>query len=592
MKKDKRIKMRSIYILLCLFTMTILIASLVFQILMTRLRLEQNAKQLLTSSHSQTEENISLYINNLESLLTSLCYNSSIKNYLQEEDGSRRFELFKEVQTTFSSVALVQNDMLGFTLYNHKGEFLAANGSEYRSVILANTITIPTAITYYTDFPSNSYIGLISSYYVITVPIIDINTSSINTSTNYLGAAVIIMDSSYIEAQLNAISMENSHSMIIDHNQEIILSSKNILDQPKDLILSSQSPKYISVISDLPASGWQLLTFLEKGTIAEDMKPILFFSILSALLIVICMLAFIIITNRYFLNPIISISHFMQQITAKTMNTPGERIIHYQDNNSQSYQELHTMEESMNHMLDSLETQKNNLLLKEKDYYEALLLTNRMEILAYKNQINPHFLYNTLDCIRGIAINKKAPEIVEISQSLSNMFRYVVKGENYVTVNQELEYLKEYETIINYRFMGRLKIFIHCEERAKLCYLPIFILQPIVENGIFHGLERKIGEGHIQIDICVKDESLHIKVVDDGVGMTEKELNETIALCNINENNILNTASTKKIGLSNIAHRLRLFYGKESKINIASTQNEGTSLEIIITARWEVPNDV
>ena len=588
MEAKKQIPMKHVYTVLCMIILTALIISLAYQILNTRGILEQNTQQLLTSSHNQTHDNITLYINNMESLLTSLCYNGSIQEFLLEEDGSRRLRIFKDVQTAFSSVALVQSDMMGFSLYNSNGEFLAANGSEYRAIIQAEKIEIPSSIIYHTIFPPNSYIGYANAYYVITVPIVDIST--INIARSYLGAIVIIMDSSFMKSQIDTIALNNSNTVILDSSGKVLIPS-TIRAEEIDYMLTDDED-YIIVESSLASTGWQLVTFLEKGTITEDVQPILIASIISALLILVCIIIFITLTNQYFLNPVINISRFMQKISENANNNIFSKAVHYRENSNQYYQELHTMEKSINWMLDSLERQKNNLLLKEKEYYETLLLKNRMEVLAYKNQINPHFLYNTLDCIRGIAISKNAMEIAEISQSLSNMFRYVVKGENFVTVSQELEYLKEYETILHYRFMGNIGITVSCDTDAGYCYIPIFILQPIVENGIFHGLERKVGDRRIWLNIFVTDAHLHLKVTDNGIGMTPEDLALAIAICEHPEQSPEQHSYTKKIGLSNIAHRLRIFYGKDSHIRIASTLGEGTCVEIICRAKWEEPENV
>ena len=119
---------------------------------------------------------------------------------------------------------------------------------------------------------------------------------------------------------------------------------------------------------------------------------------------------------------------------------------------------------NLNKMLDEIDTLSKEIQLTQKQKYEIEIAKKQMEISAFRNQINPHFLYNTMECIRAIAFFYKAQEIADISTSLSNMFRYSVKGNDFVTIQDEISHVKEYAKIIELRFMGRMQVTIDTDE--------------------------------------------------------------------------------------------------------------------------------
>jgi len=202
-----------------------------------------------------------------------------------------------------------------------------------------------------------------------------------------------------------------------------------------------------------------------------------------------------------------------------------------------------------------------------KENYEAALVRNQLEILAYRSQINPHFLSNTFECISGIAMSREAPEIVEMSAALSQMFSYAVKEADFVTVAEELAHIEYYALIIGYRFMGRIKINIEVEENAEQCRIPRLILQPVVENAVFHGLEPKIGEGNINMAVVVNGGYLYIRISDNGVGAERIE-----------------ASKSDGIGLANIIRRLNIFYGDKAEIKINTALQEGCTVVIKLPA--------
>lgn len=163
------------------------------------------------------------------------------------------------------------------------------------------------------------------------------------------------------------------------------------------------------------------------------------------------------------------------------------------------------------------------------------------EYLALQNQINPHFLYNTLEGIRSEALIAGLDSIAEMTEALATFFRYTISDlENLVTLEDELANIENYYYIQQFRFGSKLDLKIQYDRDPEdeftemdflQCKLPKLTLQPIVENSIYHGIERKIGKGHLVIRISASEERLYIRISDDGQGMTDaklKELNEKL----------------------------------------------------------------
>ena len=199
---------------------------------------------------------------------------------------------------------------------------------------------------------------------------------------------------------------------------------------------------------------------------------------------------------------------------------------------------------------------------------------------ALQNQINPHFLYNTLESIRSEAVIYGLDSVDAMCEALANYFRYTISNmENVVTVRDELENIRNYFTIQQYRFEDRLKLTVEEGEDTEAldCLLPKLTLQPIVENAIIHGLERRIGTGTVTVRLIMTESRLLIQVSDDGLGMDEETLeriNHDIAA------NISGTGSRGGIAIGNVNNRIQLLFGEEYGVIVYSAKDAGTDVEI------------
>ncbi|NLJ32003.1 MAG: histidine kinase, partial [Clostridiales bacterium] len=211
------------------------------------------------------------------------------------------------------------------------------------------------------------------------------------------------------------------------------------------------------------------------------------------------------------------------------------------------------------------------------------------QYLALQNQINPHFLYNTLEGIRGETLNAGLENVAKMTEALATFFRYTISNvENLVTLEDELANVNNYYIIQRYRFGERLKLVVDYdaehEPEIMSCRMPKLILQPIVENAIYHGLERKIGEGLLRIKIETTASRLILTISDNGIGMPEERLREINGKLNGTTLDYIRPESEKHGGIAvvNVNNRIRLLFGEEYGVCIYSTEQVGTDVEITL----------
>ena len=222
------------------------------------------------------------------------------------------------------------------------------------------------------------------------------------------------------------------------------------------------------------------------------------------------------------------------------------------------------------------------------------------QYLALQNQINPHFLYNTLEGIRSEAILAGLDSVADMTELLATFFRYTItKVENLVSVEEELQNCETYFSIQRYRFGSRLQLSIQYapDERDEIfrCRIPKLTMQPILENSIIHGTELKVGTGHLSIHLTRTGKRLLIRISDDGLGMDEERLISINDKLGKSSFTIANSDQEAQGGFAivNVNNRIRLLFGDEYGLHVFSVPGVGTDVEIslpAITSDREVEN--
>lgn len=219
----------------------------------------------------------------------------------------------------------------------------------------------------------------------------------------------------------------------------------------------------------------------------------------------------------------------------------------------------------------------------------AIVFDKQAELTALQSQINPHFLCNTLESIRGQALLDGNKEIAKMMEALASYFRYSISRRgNFVTLREELNNIKNYMMIQRYRFNNRFSLEIIVEEEDEKAYdylIPRLILQPVVENAIYHGLEELPEGGKVVIEVTLTENILILTVSDNGKGMDPRTLSELNA--RIHSANMEMGKNGTGIALPNIHKRIQLLFGEEYGVNVYSTLNQGTDVEIVLPANYE-----
>lgn len=250
---------------------------------------------------------------------------------------------------------------------------------------------------------------------------------------------------------------------------------------------------------------------------------------------------------------------------------------------------LFSIREYIERITENLERER---ALQEK---ELLMNTHLKEAqLNYlQAQINPHFLFNTLNAGAQLAMMEDAERTYEYIQNVAEFYRYNIAGSKFVTLKDELEIVDNYMYIINVRFSGDIKYTKNVDESVTSVLVPSMILQPVIENSVRYGVRDIEWEAHVSMSVVREEGYVCIKISDNGVGMTEDVINKILKDCGeekdeiededkIEENNKVNQESNG-IGLRNVIARLKLYYGVDDVIEIYSEGiNKGTQVTVLI----------
>lgn len=279
----------------------------------------------------------------------------------------------------------------------------------------------------------------------------------------------------------------------------------------------------------------------------------------------------------YFSNRVRILRHEMNKVSNEEYDIIPE--FHGEDELSEVFADLQTMVKN----IKEKDARVYNAQLRDKQLQNE---QQKMEMKMLASQINPHFLYNTLESIRMQALTSGNRDVANSIKLLGKSMRYVLEntGTGFITLKKELDYIETYIAIQKMRFGNRVNFEVEVGDELVLeenLILP-FLIQPVIENAIVHGLEGITENGHICLKLESSEEYLQITITDNGMGMDEEELQRLRD--NIKKNTL--NASTS-IGLGNIDRRIKLCYGKEYGLTIHSNKLEGTYLTMKLPMKCE-----
>ena len=333
---------------------------------------------------------------------------------------------------------------------------------------------------------------------------------------------------------------------------------------------------YTVITSDITSESgdinWQIATFIPMSHFAAERK-----ATVTVVLLGLCV----------FVPLSVFLCYLMLRKILSRINSLTDKMILAKSGvfrnvaTSGTNDEIDRMTDSYNTMINSIETLIYENYESEIKLKDIAIKKKEAEINALQSQINPHFIFNTLESLR---MNLLAGENAETSEAVVKFSRMMRRSLDYtrnlITLEEEMSFIRDYLEIQAFRFGDRVSYGISLQEASGKCYIPKFTIQPIVENAIIHGIEDKIGGGKVFVSSCVEGDKLFVSVVDNGVGI------EPAKLLEISDALELNEAIEGHLGLKNPNERIKLHYGGEYGITVASGgKGTGTTVTIIYPAR-------
>ncbi len=412
-----------------------------------------------------------------------------------------------------------------------------------------------------------------------------------NTSGEILGVMVINLSEAYINS---IFASELYDYYMVLNNEDIIVSSDmeaedkgagtskflSFLDLAEgDSTIVIDKIKYQVFVDELDIgdieNSVKLITPIPKETLVKEMTSSQQTSIVMISASIIISLSVLYYLSNVFSGRVNAFREDMHSVAE------GDFTI---KSNIEGNDEIGDLSNDLNIMVDSIQKIIHNAyeVQLQKEQLAGKQKEAQFKMLA--SQINPHFLYNSLETIRMKAHINQQDEIAEVVKKLAKIMRRNLSIANdEVSLSNEIELIRHYLEIQQFRFGDKVsfEFVLKCDIESKTI-LPL-LLQPIVENAFIHGLEPKIGHGHIEIYISEKEAILEVIIKDDGIGLDQKNVDKIIDKLKQNATNI-----DGSIGLTNVFQRLKLYYGEESDLKIESVIGSGTSVTMMLPINREV----
>ncbi|WP_165452757.1 sensor histidine kinase [Paenibacillus thalictri] len=562
--------------------MMILIQSM-FNVFFNSLTRDRAAK-FAENFMEQVALNVDTIARSVERDSITISYNKYVQELMVSDNIIRNTELNDYVFDIFTLTRSSNQNIYSIVLLNNKDRQIS-DSVHYNNDILK---TLGKIYNFRSDeFKKSVFSSIVRDssdtfyYYSYISPIL----SSIDNSK--IGSCIFLLDTRELEKLVNRTELtKNSLFLILDSNNRVIVSNKglkagdiyeNVFWQEgvsrsaKDEIVY-EGKKSLVQYKKIESTGWKVISVLPISELTSDMKPIVSLGIWLGVIMIILLTA---IGSLFMYNttrPIMLIVRFLSRV--------GERNLNYRLK-IPSTNEVGIIATHINQMLDNVEEMTRNIVENQSSLYEAELSKKQAKLSALQSQINPHFLYNTLNCLSSIGLAYDISEVVSISSAMSRIFRYSIKGKDMVSIKDEMSCIKDYLLIMDIRYKGKFEIEIQMEESFLEMKTLKMILQPIVENAIYHGLEMKNGKGHLSIHGFESEHGyLQIDIEDNGVGMTDKQLSELHKGIRDDENMELFGTDKQSIGLANINKRLKLQFGSPYGLDVVSEAGIGTKVTV------------
>lgn len=329
-----------------------------------------------------------------------------------------------------------------------------------------------------------------------------------------------------------------------------------------------QGEKYQIIFQKSQYTNWKIVCVSSYQKLMKNVNAMLqaFAALLMATLLMVLFVALKI--SETITKPIVRLRNLMKR------TEEGELTVRFEGDGQD---EISDLGRNFNHMLERIQELLDQV-------YEEQEHKRQAELKVVQEQFKPHFLYNTLDTIGWMAREHSADNIVQLVDALTNVFRISLsKGKDYITLQEEIRYISNYLYIQKIRYGPKVIYEISIEPECEGEEVPKLILQPLVENAIYHGVKMKRGDGHLGVKVAREgEERIVLEVEDDGKGMNHEKAEELEKLLNEPSR----PEQNQSFGLFYVKERLRIRYGDNFRVKIVSEENRGTKIAIYIPANW------
>ena len=515
----------------------------------------------------QTTENISLFIENKLKAISSMNYDRTIQDAMVTEPDELNPDMLYEVVNGYM---LLTNGYDDITFYNiHQERILSTynNNHEYQNEIDSLPNNNDKKIKWLPvrkDALGRNILGI-----AIEVTGSNLDTSYHQYLLKNIGYIFLRLDESDLEQIYRDIYVKSNASVhMIDASSTIISSvDESRIGLPYQQLKDVPENRSNSLIFNEAIDGtpWFLTAEYDYQEIYDDFMRILHYSGFFLLVIVL----FLVIASYEIAfriaNSITRFNHILS-------DTKADMSLEYFPSNSR-ISEVYELAVTFNEMVTRIDTLIDDLILSKNKQNRLETEKKDAEILALQSQIQPHFLCNTLESIRCLVKEKKETAATEMLKDLSDLFRYgISKVENLIDIRQELSHAAAYTRIMKKRFEN-IQFDFEIDEAVNDYQTPKMVLQPIIENAIYHGLAPRKSQGSIKISCREEEETILFSVADDGVGMDSNAL--------IQLKDRLLQSHSNRIGLENVQKRLKLYFGEKADIQIDS-DTKGTTVKLTI----------
>ena len=543
----------------------------------------ENSSEYTHTIIQQMNQNIDSYIDYMENIAYLISSNEDVQDYLFDEkiDNEGRYRILNQLQTILDS----RSDIRNVGIISKNGRMLINDGSKS----VNQDLDLNTQEWYDTALEKPNGPILTSSHvqhiisgerpWVITLSrgirdrsgsgekegvfFIDLNYSAISG----------LCDQSTVGTKGYAFILDAKGNIVYHPQQQQLyneLQTENIsliMDTDEDTVLTGTgNDGKLYSISRSEKTGWTVVDCTNVKELLSKSRQAQSVYVLTAIILVIVALLFSRFMARSITLPIQKLRDSMKKVQEGDFSVSDVVV--------DSKNEIGSLTKSFDVMTHRIhELMEQNVHEQEEK--------RRSELKALQSQINPHFLYNTLDSIIWMAEGKKNEEVVLMTASLARLLRQSISNEDEVVpIANEVEYARGYLTIQKMRYKDKLEFQIEVD--SSILYIPLIklVLQPIIENAIYHGLKYKESKGLLIVKGFMKDGNAVLQVIDDGVGMDE----ETLA--HIYDKHKVNYHSNG-VGVYNVQKRLKLYYGEDYGITYTSELGKGTTATITIPGRQE-----